>query len=38
VEALGGAAEMQLLGGGDEATKLAELEHRYKSCINRCSH
>jgi hypothetical protein len=37
VESLGGTAEMQLLGGSDEATELTELEQRSKSCINRCS-
>jgi len=28
---------MQLLGRGDEAAKLAELEQRSNSCIDPCS-
>jgi hypothetical protein len=31
VQSLGGAAEMRLLGGGDEATELTELEQRCTS-------
>jgi hypothetical protein len=32
MESLGGPAEMQLLGGRDEATELTELEQRCNSC------
>jgi hypothetical protein len=35
MKSLGGPAEVQLLGDGDEATELIELEQRSNSGINR---
>ncbi|WP_181321874.1 hypothetical protein [Trinickia symbiotica] len=37
MQTLGGSTEMQFLGNGDEAAKLAQFEHRYKNGIDRDS-
>jgi hypothetical protein len=34
VQPLGGASEVQFLGHGNKTAELAELEHRFKTCID----